>query len=1468
MNNSEAICHGVDRSFGPGVFDPACRGGFDFTVLFEETILSILPSACFLLVAPLQATHVCKGAVRVRPTLLRTVKLAVICAYAGLQLALLVLWSSPSSTYSTPVVIASSTLGLCVALGLGALSPIEHHKSSRPSFLITAYLLISVLFDAARVRTAWLLGGNDRVAGVLSASLAAKLLMLILEAVDKRRFLIQSYRYLSYETTSGLLSRCVFWWLVPLLSDGWKRILSVGDLFSINERLASGKVAEDLQTVWKQEKWQHRGLAASVMWAWRFEVAKILFPRFCLVALSLAQPFLIEKVVMTLSEPEGPQTRNIGYGMVGAVAIVYIGSPVASGFSQHIGFRLMAMMRGGLISIIYRKALQLPSTDSADSPVMTLLGTDVERICEIWHIAIAEIFPNIIQLGVAAWLLYRQMGAVCVAPVILVFVVTAVSLKAASYVTTRQKQWFEAIQARINFTSQILGSMKSVKMLGLTEMFESMIQSLRIRELDFSKRFRRLSSFNICLINVPQHFSQFMTFAAFAIVAQIQGQSSFSVTQAVTSLAILGVLMQPLSLIIYAIPQAYAAFGCFRRIEEFLLSSSWTDSRLYIAEPASGTDFGEQPKLDKETEAIELRQRSKSQSETADTNVIALTNASFGWGDAPPVVKNVNMSVTKDTPLTLILGPVGCGKSTVLKGLLGEASILEGTVQIRTKRISFCDHNPWLVNGSIRENIIGETPYDQGLYDSVIHACTLSTDLEQLPEGDETTVGSKGVTLSGGQKQRIAIARAVYARTHVAIFDDVLTGLDAVTQDTLLERVFGPQGILRKLGTTTILATHAANKVAVADLVLVLDKAGHVVKQGPPDKITIPEDFIHPESSVAQNTIADKQDGVLSTNKEGIGAQGSGSSDRMDQQRQIGDLSVYKFYFSSLGWPSLVIFAGAVVVSSVFDILGYAWITLWSQHNDTGGSSDLGYWLGLYGFFGIIRTSCMVFAIYFMYVVIVPRSGQNLHMSILKAAMRAPMSFISGTTTGSLINRFSQDMNLVDLTLPATLTNVAFHLAGCFGVAALAINAVSYSAAMMPFLFVAVYYLQRFYLRTSRQLRLLDLEAKAPLYSHVLESLDGMASIRAYGWGNSYIVKNLAYLDTAQKPYYLLSCVQQWLALVLGLIVAVFTTFLTILAVILHGKVNAGFFGIALVSMEGFAQSLASLVAFWTKLETSLGAVSRVKTFSEDTPREESIDESVAPPAPWPCYGALEFRNWTAYYTDSPVLQNVNLAIKAGEKIAICGRTGSGKSSFILSILGMVNTSSGQIIIDDIDLSTIPKEVTRKNVTCVTQDPFLFNGSVRQNADPLGESADSQIIAVLEKVEVWSAIRRDGASEVLSPEKALEVTVDDKFLSHGQRQLFCLARALLRKSNVLILDEPTSSVDASTESQIQSIIESDFAKCTVIMVTHKLSGVLKFDKVAVLDNGSLVEYGPPEELLANGNGAFAKLYSTHERGKA
>lgn len=358
--------------------------------------------------------------------------------YAGLNLALLILWASGHGRFTTRATLASSVLSLCAALALAVLSQVQHGKSPRPSFIITGYLMISLPLNGARVRTAWLLASasesdkHDLMPAILTAALAVQVLILVLETKNKRKILAGAYRSLSREATSGLLSRGLFWWLRHLLSDGSRRVLAVEDLESINEKLGSRKLSSELQARvrWmnKRENASERvdhnrhhkqALALATLSAWRWELAKIALPRLCLVALSLAQPFLIRQIVETISAPVSQQTWNQGYGLIGAVALVHTGIPIATGFYQHLSFRLMAMVRGGLISLIYDKVVQSPSTQAAsDSAAMTLIGTDVERICETWHLVVAESWAGVIQLAFAVWLLQMQIGPVCVTPVI------------------------------------------------------------------------------------------------------------------------------------------------------------------------------------------------------------------------------------------------------------------------------------------------------------------------------------------------------------------------------------------------------------------------------------------------------------------------------------------------------------------------------------------------------------------------------------------------------------------------------------------------------------------------------------------------------------------------------------------------------------------------------------------------------------------------------------------------------------------------------------------------------------------------------------------------------------------------------------------------------------------------------------------------------------------------------------------
>jgi ATP-binding cassette subfamily C (CFTR/MRP) protein 1 len=370
-------------------------------------------------------------------------------------------------------------------------------------------------------------------------------------------------------------------------------------------------------------------------------------------------------------------------------------------------------------------------------------------------------------------------------------------------------------------------------------------------------------------------------------------------------------------------------------------------------------------------------------------------------------------------------------------------------------------------------------------------------------------------------------------------------------------------------------------------------------------------------------------------------------------------------------------------------------------------------------------------------------------------------------------------------------------------------------AVTVPFTILALYFVQNVYLKTSRQLRFMDLEAKSPLYSHFLETLDGLASIRAFGWQQTSRDVNIKALDRSQRPYYLLYCVQRWLNLVLDLLVAGLAVAVVTLAVELRGSTSAGLLGIAMNNLLSFNASLTQLVTFWTTLETSLGAIARVKTFAESTESEERPEETFTPPDQWPESGSIEFCNLSAAYNDTSLaLDGVNLSIAPGEKVGICGRTGSGKSSLLMTLLRLLDIQSGSILIDGLDLKIIPRQTIRSRMIAIPQDPFLLSGSVRLNADPSGKLPDEAIIEALSKIQLWSAVESRGG---------LDSQMQDQPLSQGQQQLFCLARAMLRKSKIVILDEATSSVDAQTDMLMQKVIREEFNTHTIITVAHRVS---------------------------------------------
>jgi ABC-type multidrug transport system fused ATPase/permease subunit len=512
-----------------------------------------------------------------------------------------------------------------------------------------------------------------------------------------------------------------------------------------------------------------------------------------------------------------------------------------------------------------------------------------------------------------------------------------------------------------------------------------------------------------------------------------------------------------------------------------------------------------------------------------------------------------------------------------------------------------------------------------------------------------------------------------------------------------------------------------------------------------------------------------------------------------ETNRRTGDVAIYYYYTRSVGWTATIIFVVCVTLFIFGQSFPTIWVKLWAEYNSEFPNQRLGYYLGVYAALGAGAMICLLVSCWQLIIEMVPRSGIAFHKRLLDTVLGSPMSFFASTDTGVTLNRFSQDLMLIDMELPVSALNTFATFVLCIAQMILIAVAAPFATISFPVVGGSVYFIQKFYLRTSRQLRFLDLEAKSPLYTQFNEMLEGLATIRAFGWQSFLEDKSRELLDRSQRPFYLLFAVQRWLTLVLDLIVAAVATILIVLVVALKGKLSAGYVGVALLNVILFSQSIKLLIHWWTQLETHIGSVARIKTFTTDAISEDQPEEDQTPPPNWPSDGRIEFSNVTACYRPyEPVISKFSISIAPGEKVAIVGRTGSGKSSLVLSLFRMIELSAGTVTIDGLPLHRIPRQTVRSRLIGLPQDAYLLPGSIRLNADPLKQSNDKAIMQALKDVQLWDTIVSKGDESKYS--HPLDVDVDDLHFSHGQRQLFCFARALLRKDkgSIIVLDEATS----------------------------------------------------------------------------
>ena len=1099
---------------------------------------------------------------------------------------------------------------------MAALSVLEHSRAPRPSMVLGGYLFLTLLFDITQCRSMWLSAVNyDETTFVrlFTASVAAKTTLVALESQQKKRWLDWEKAEHSPEETMGIYGLGAFMWLDSLFWTGYKKILRVDDLFPLDQNLA----AERLQRKFAKHiekasfRGKKRGLARVLVRTLAVPLMLPVGPRIALMGFTFSQPFLIETLLGYLQEPQDEASKNIGYGLIGATILIYSGIAVSTAFYWYLYERFLYMTRGCLASVVYKKTTKTKLSDSDDSAALTLMSTDVERV-RLGFMNLHEFWANTVEVALASWLLQRQLGVAFLAPLVIVALCVTASSFLARYAGPRQKAWMEKIEKRVGLTANVIGNMKHLKISGLTAPIEEAIQGMRVDELKVGARFRFVQILAVVIAFTPLTLSPVMTFAVTS--------KNLDVTTIFVSLSYLILLSDPLTMIFQSVPPLLAALTCLDRIQAFVEKEPREDFR---------ESDGESPS---EKSGIAGASR-------ASEEAIKIYGGSFGWTDGKFNVQNIDVTIPA-SKLTLLVGPIASGKSTLCKALLGETPLAAGRVVLGSnhRRIGYCDQTPFLSNATIRENIIGFSGWDQKRYNDVIEATMLVKDIALFPHGDLTNVGSNGITISGGQKQRVSIARALYLESDLLIFDDILSGLDVDTEEQVFWRVFGPEGLLKRRKATAILCTHSIRHLPSADHIIALGSDGTLVEEGNFADLVANKKYIH---GLGVNGVDKRRSGgtspPLQTTSASvhlnsvITAKSAETSSPVDQARRTGDMSVYKHYFSSIGFWPLATFLALSAACGFFFNWRTIWVKFWSE--DVSSPDPVhtnAFYVGLFALFQVLTLLIIFCAVCITSLTIISTSGATLHKAALKTVINAPLRFFTTTDSGVVTNLFSQDMTLIDSELPIALTN--FVLVGLItlGMAAIIAIASPYLLILYPFLAALLYGLQKFYLATSRQLRLLDLEAKSPLYSHFIDTIKGVASIRAFGWVDDNIGLNNKLLDTSQRPAYLLAMIQRWLGFTLNVIVAVVAVVVVTIATQMRS--NTGFTGASLVTIMGFGDTLSEIIRMYTMLETSIGAVSRLKSFSDNTKPESQPGEDESPPESWPMNGSIEIKSVSASY--------------------------------------------------------------------------------------------------------------------------------------------------------------------------------------------------------------------------------------------
>lgn len=1419
-----------------------CRQ-LDFTLTFEQSILSLLPDILFIVVAlhRLRELHLWSTKIsRIWTGLYCSKALAGLMLVASSLAALIVHAVTGSVRHTTRTTLPTLIFQLLAVSLLIPLTLVEHTKSLAPSSRIINYTLIKGLFVSAILRTYLLSGTLDAYPRVFHATAlvaGSYYIVLFTELVHKRSgYLKDEYKYHPQEAKSSFLVRSMFLWLLPLLWRGRNTRFQLKDLNEIPQDFKAEESRQHLLIALETgNKSSYFYLLHSTINSFGISFFAPILPRFILLLATFGQPLLLKDILGFMSTPTA--SNSVGWAIFGGYVCIYGLMVISTALFWEKLYAVTVKYRGALVGAIYLKTLKVASHTSR--PLGTGVGSnymsvDVERITlgiESFH----ELLGAFFSLPLAFAILYSQAHWVAFLPLGIIAIALCATSYAAKLAGTRQTVWSAKTDERIKFLSSVIAQLLPIKFFAYESYIARKADQLRKIEIRALKRLFVAFLWAATISNSLMGFTLLVVIGVYAAVFGRSGAgNTLDVERIFTIYATVQLLSWPLNVLGQFLPDVMAAYASMKRIEKYLLFDEKPQSQSIASDPNS------EKHVDSD---ITLR-------------------GSFAWNkEEEPILPNVDITIPTGK-LTICTGPVAAGKTSLLIALLGEldaTSPPEKTHMPTLEKIGYTSQESFIMPGSLRENILFGSEYDEAWYSKTIKACALEVDFDRMLAGDGTKV-TDARSLSGGQKQRIALARAVYSRASLVLLDDPFSALDGETASHVFEHLFGPTGLLR--GRTVVLVTHYVHHLPSADWVIILEN-GSVTHSGTWDEVQQSGYKLSDLSKTiekSEKSIQKKGEAILEAKKADDGKKIMDETDAVDEVDEesknpyLRGLKPYKFWFGNAGYLYTVFALTVFIVWPMTRLAMQGYLKEWS---DSADAKNYPAWIGgLAGFsFGQVVILSCGFLFYSNHMT--PRVGKNIHYQEIRGLLRAPVDWIQRTPAGRIVNRFSQDIFEIDFNFPIAFLNGSSAGFGLIGTMVIIYISSPWLALSAPPMLFAYWILLRFYLKSSKQLQQLEAASKSPLYTVFGTTLAGLENIRAYRAQEFFLHQNDKHLNASQGPYHYRFASLRFLKTALSFMTFIIAVALAGTVVGLRRSTSIAFLGMALSNITNMAMQLSQLLTNWAAIENGTISVARLQEMVElPGERDEEGQIIISKKSDiWPTRGSIVFENVELKYgKDLPtVLNKVSFTIKPGMKVGICGRTGSGKSSTVQALFRAVDSSlvKGKISIDGVDIQSLPRHTLRSSLSIVTQEPFLWHDTIRNNLDVEGTQSDERIWRALDQVGLKKTIQ--GLS------MKLESMIEEAgSFSRGERQLLCLARILLRARKIVVLDEATSSMDLETDDLVRKVVESELKDSTVLAVAHRISTIINFDLILVLENGVVVEADAPAALLASG-GRFAQL---------